>query len=332
MSISTNQDQLHPYAPSRDVLEEVALHMGIQEAFVEKDWYVTQTIGLLVQNPYADFTIVFTGGTSLSKAHKLIERFSEDIDFRVIALSLEGESGSKIRNALSDFKQHLVGLLRQAFEVLRVDGRDGNRHLLIDLAYPTVFGPSEPLRPHIKLEFTLSNLLLPSVDLPVSSFVNAVARQAPEVPRIACIDPVENAADKLSAIAWRIPSRVRGENDRQPDVVRHLHDLAKLSSRALASPDFARLVSYTIERDANRADALRELTTPEKLSHMLTILETDSTYPKEYDMFVHGMSYAQHASIPTYREAIKQVKLLVESVLRQGKPGLFPGRSVLDDR
>lgn len=317
--------------PSRDALEEVAVYMGIQEAFVEKDWYVTQTIGRLVQNPYADFTIVFTGGTSLSKAHQLIERFSEDIDFRVIAPSLEGESASKIRKALSNFKHHLVGLLGQAFEVLRFDGRDGNRHVLIDLAYPTVFGPSDPLRPHIKLEFTLSNLLLPGVVLPVSSFVNTMARQAPEVAGIVCIDPVENAADKLSAIAWRIPSRVRGEKDRQPDVVRHLHDLAKLSGRALASADFAHLVSSTMERDANRAESLRELTMSDKLSQMLTILVTDSTYPNEYDRFVHGMSYAKQAVVPTYPEAIEQVKLLVEKVTRQSETGLFPGLGGQDE-
>lgn len=319
--MSTNQNEARrgttrQVAPSRDVLEEVALHMGIQEAFVEKDWYVTQTIGLLVENPYANFSVVFTGGTSLSKAHKLIERFSEDIDFRVVAASLIGESASKVRKALSDFKQYLVCLLEQAFEVLRVDSRDGNRHTMIDLAYPTVFGPSEPLRPHIKLEFTLSNLLLPGVVLPVSSFVNDVAGQAPEVSRVACVDPVENAADKLSAIAWRIPSRIRGEKDRQPDVVRHLHDLAKLSSRALVSPDFAHLANYTIERDANRADGLRELTTSEKLNQMLRILEDDPLYPKEYDTFVHGMSYAQNAVMPTYMEAIEQIKLLVNKVIR----------------
>lgn len=321
MSMSTNQNEARPgtarqVAPSQDVLEEVALHMGIQEAFVEKDWYVTQTIGLLVKNPYADFSVIFTGGTSLSKAHKLIERFSEDVDFRVVAASLVGESVSKVRQALSDFKQYLVHLLEQAFEVLRVDSRNGNRHIMIDLAYPTVFGPSEPLRPHIKIEFTLSNLLLPGVVLPVSSFVNDVARQVPEVARITCVDPVENAADKLSAIAWRIPSRIRGEEDRQPNVVRHLHDLAKLSSRALASPDFAYIANYTIERDANRGDGLRALTTSEKLNQMLRILEDDPLYPKEYNTFVHGMSYAQHAVVPTYMEAIGQVKLLVNKVIR----------------
>ncbi|MBC3789246.1 nucleotidyl transferase AbiEii/AbiGii toxin family protein [Spirosoma utsteinense] len=314
--MSINQAELSPFAPGRDVLEEVALSMGIQEAFVEKDWYVTHAIGLLVQNSHADFTLVFTGGTSLSKAHKLIERFSEDIDFRIVSPTLKGESASKTRKSLSDFKHYLVDLLGQAFEVLHVDGRDGNRHIMIYLAYPTVFGPSEPLRPHIKLEFTLSDLLLPGMLLPVSSFVNDIARQAPEVTQITCIDPVENAADKLSAIAWRIPSRVRGVDDQQPDVVRHLHDLAKLGNQALASPNFARLVKLTIERDAHRADGLGGLTLFEKFDQMLGILEDDPLYPREYDTFVHGMSYAQDAVVPTYTEAIEQVKRLVGKVIR----------------
>lgn len=61
----------------KSLLEEVALvKSGISEAFIEKDWFVTQVIKILVDNPYLDFSIVFTGGTALSKAHKLIERFS----------------------------------------------------------------------------------------------------------------------------------------------------------------------------------------------------------------------------------------------------------------
>jgi predicted nucleotidyltransferase component of viral defense system len=37
---------------------------------------------------YEDFQVIFTGGTALSKAYGLIQRFSEDVDFRVITLIL----------------------------------------------------------------------------------------------------------------------------------------------------------------------------------------------------------------------------------------------------
>ena len=315
MSTSSEQAGSGSVGPGREVLEEVALYMGIRETFVEKDWYVTRAISRLVENPYSDFTLIFTGGTALSKAHKLIERFSEDIDFRVAAPSIEAAGNSKVRKVLSGFKAHLINLLVHPFEVLRVDGRDDNRYIRVDLAYPTIFDSSSPLRPHIKLEFTLVSLLLPPLALAVSSFVNEVAGKAPEITQLACIDPVENAADKLSALTWRLPSPEREKEGRQPDLVRHIHDLAKLSDQVLASSDFAWLVARALEQDANRAEVLAGLTTAEKLSRMLAILGNDPAYPDEYDTFVYGMSYAKDARVPTYREALEQLKRLVEQVI-----------------
>lgn len=47
---------------------------------IEKDYYVTVLLKLLAEKiPF----IVFKGGTSLSKCHKVIRRFSEDIDLTI---------------------------------------------------------------------------------------------------------------------------------------------------------------------------------------------------------------------------------------------------------
>ncbi len=48
-------------------------------AAIEKDWWVVRTLELVFDTSIAPHT-VFKGGTSLSKAWKLIDRFSEDID------------------------------------------------------------------------------------------------------------------------------------------------------------------------------------------------------------------------------------------------------------
>lgn len=299
----------------RALIEAVSqVKFGISESFIEKDWFVTQIIKLLTENQYLDYAIVFTGGTSLSKAHKLIERFSEDIDFRVVAPSLEGQSLSQIASNLSGFKNHIRGLLEQEFEILSVEARNKNRHITLYLAYPTAYSPAEALRPHIKLEFTLSSLALSSIALPVASFVSEASSETPEVETIACIDPVEIAADKLSAILWRIPSRVRGTDDKDPDVVRHLHDLAMLSSKALEYEGFAALVSQTIERDADRAKSLDGLTPEKKMDEMMRILETDNQYPQEYASFVDGMVYNQDASIPSFEEAVSKVRSMIEKI------------------
>lgn len=299
---------------NRALIEEVALVKNISEGFIEKDWYVTQVIKLLADYNYLDFAIVFTGGTSLSKAHKIIQRFSEDIDFRVIAPSLDTVTGTPLKKALSTFKKSVVELLQQHFTVKTIDAKDSNKHVIIKLEYPTLYDPAEALRPYIKLELTYTDLLLPSIPLSVSSFINEVTRVAPEIESIGCIDPRENAADKLSALTWRVPSRVRDENDKQPDLVRHLHDLAILSKYVAETQEFRDLAKATIDKDSNRSAAVAGLDRLEKIARMIEILDTDADYPKEYETFVNGMSYAQDAFVPTFEEAREELKRLIEKI------------------
>jgi predicted nucleotidyltransferase component of viral defense system len=91
--------------PKKEIIEEVAQIKGISEAFIEKDWFVTQVIKIISNVVFEDYSIVFTGGTALSKAYGLIQRFSEDVDFRVIAPSLKDFSKSQQIKILSTFKK-----------------------------------------------------------------------------------------------------------------------------------------------------------------------------------------------------------------------------------
>ena len=69
---------------NKDLFEQVILRtaddLGINPAIIEKDYYVTLFLKEIVK-VYPD--IIFKGGTSLSKCHKLIRRFSEDIDLNI---------------------------------------------------------------------------------------------------------------------------------------------------------------------------------------------------------------------------------------------------------
>jgi hypothetical protein len=124
---------------------------------------------------------------------------------------------------------------------------------------------------------------------------------------------VESAADKLSALAWRILDRVRdGEND-DPSLVRHLHDLAILQEKALAYPAFGALVAAA-GQDERRAKnvALVGMPLAEKLRQMLDALQTDPEYSPEYDRFVKGVSYAPAASTPDFATALQAIQTLVE--------------------
>lgn len=61
----------------KEIIETVARELGRSEQMVEKDTIQSM---LLFELAKSDLPFVFKGGTSLSKAYNLIDRFSEDID------------------------------------------------------------------------------------------------------------------------------------------------------------------------------------------------------------------------------------------------------------
>lgn len=64
----------------RVILRNTAQRMSINEAVVEKDYWVTFMLDYLFHHCEYKDRFAFKGGTSLSKCYNLIERFSEDID------------------------------------------------------------------------------------------------------------------------------------------------------------------------------------------------------------------------------------------------------------
>ncbi len=63
-----------------ELFRNTAEKMRLNDAIVEKDFWVCFMLDYLFQqSPWKD-SISFKGGTSLSKAYHLIHRFSEDID------------------------------------------------------------------------------------------------------------------------------------------------------------------------------------------------------------------------------------------------------------
>lgn len=64
-------------------IKETADSIDIMDYFIEKDYWISLVLKRLSESKYVD-SVVFKGGTSLSKGHKLINRFSEDVDVAVI--------------------------------------------------------------------------------------------------------------------------------------------------------------------------------------------------------------------------------------------------------
>ncbi len=80
--------------------------LGMREIYIEKDYWLCMTLRNLADaDPEIFNRVVFKGGTALSKAHKLIQRFSEDIDLAYIA---DGLSGNQIKNKLKAVEHALL--------------------------------------------------------------------------------------------------------------------------------------------------------------------------------------------------------------------------------
>ncbi len=72
---------LHQHSGFADLIRIVAEHQGIDDpALVEKDYWIMHCLYGLQQLGYS---FELKGGTSLSKAYDIIDRFSEDIDIRI---------------------------------------------------------------------------------------------------------------------------------------------------------------------------------------------------------------------------------------------------------
>ena len=76
------------------LLNFAANTLNIRPEFIEKDYWITRALQRISQNVNAE-KVVFKGGTSLSKAYRLTNRFSEDIDLAVI--DADSFSGNQLK-------------------------------------------------------------------------------------------------------------------------------------------------------------------------------------------------------------------------------------------
>jgi hypothetical protein len=302
--------------PSKEQFEQAAAELAIDPTLVEKDWYVTQVLAFIANLNLPGYEILFTGGTSLSKAHGLIKRFSEDIDFKVIT------EGATDRKTLSAFKNAVVDALQNAGFPMDRDSlkpRDGNKFFSIDINYDTHFAPVAGLRPHIQLEVSVNPSELSHIERPVQSLLAKLKKDPAEVDKIACVDPVEIAADKLSALVWRIPKQGSEEQPNDRSLVRHIHDLAALEKTVQEGVDFPSLVVVALQRDNERNKEISAHSEEEKFALLLDTLSKDhKKYREEYDTFVKSVSYAPEGVVPDFDTAVKALERLV-NIVRSSK-------------
>lgn len=118
-----------------DAVLAAAEQLDIKAVYIEKDYWITRSLKLMAQDSNAERAI-FKGGTSLSKAYKIGNRFSEDIDVAISdANSLSGNQLKMLIKRIA--KEMTVGL--DEFVVQGVTSK-GSRYYKAMYAYPNILG------------------------------------------------------------------------------------------------------------------------------------------------------------------------------------------------
>lgn len=78
-------------------VEQAAIRRNVSPVILEKDFWVCWMLGVLFQSEFAE-SLVFKGGTSLSKVFGIIQRFSEDIDLSLSPAFLKLPEAGTSRN------------------------------------------------------------------------------------------------------------------------------------------------------------------------------------------------------------------------------------------
>jgi hypothetical protein len=244
-----------PAEDRRDIFSEAAARLGIRPTIIEKDFWVCVALKFLFQKSQFGKSLVFKGGTSLSKAHGLIERFSEDIDL-VLDSNLIG-FGEGLRDPMQAFtskgKQdqfnkeinrlaaayiaktlcpELEDLLRQENIGLSATVDRDDPHT-VNIRYPAAFTETY-IRPEVRLEIGPLASWVPSATHLIRPYTFDVL---PEVFENPVCEVVAIAAERTF---WEKATILHQEAHRKTQTPqrysRHYYDLYKLAvSRVRAS-------------------------------------------------------------------------------------------------
>jgi Nucleotidyl transferase AbiEii toxin, Type IV TA system len=238
----------------RDALGVAADQSGRPAHLLEKDVWVVWALAALYGSPLGEH-LVFKGGTSLSKAYRVIRRFSEDVDLtydiRQIAPDLVGADGEALPKTRSEEKRWSSEVRRRlpewvartaqpavasalAAEELAAEIRVEGEKLFI--GYEATTAGSGYVAPVVMLEFgarstgepaSLRDVACDAADL-IAEVEFPTAR-----PRV--MHAERTFWEKATAIhVFCLQERLRGDR-----FARHWHDVVRLDEAGFATAAFA---------------------------------------------------------------------------------------------
>jgi Nucleotidyl transferase AbiEii toxin, Type IV TA system len=317
----------------QEIFNEVAAKINLPAAAIEKDWWIVRTLELVFDSSIAPHT-VFKGGTSLSKAWNLIDRFSEDIDlaldrkflgFNKADNEMTGSQVSKLRRLSAKFiAEKYFPEITAKFLAARLDVKiqlgeiktDDQDPLIIEIYYPTVTDPITYLQPRVLIEVGSRSLMEPFSAKKISSMMGEHFTGRPfadENISIPSVNPERTFLEKI----FLLHETFQGEVDKTKieRKSRHLYDLEKLMDTEFAVEALNNKELYKIIVEHRRKlTPIRGIDysnhTPDKINPIPPD-EIIGEWEKDYMAMQQSMFY--NPSLP-FNKLIERIKTLKEKI------------------
>jgi predicted nucleotidyltransferase component of viral defense system len=235
-----------------DIFNAIAAEKGMKPFAVEKDWWVSRTLEIIFSMDIAQH-LVFKGGTSLSKAWKLINRFSEDIDLAIDREFFFTPKKNWSKTEITDVrKQAGVFSTGQFFEDLKVEfaarGFSGLKFepvdaehsdqdpRIIEIYYPNIIAqPSEYMLPRVQVEIGCRSLREPFSIQTFGALVDEVYEGRDFVDPLFSVPTVNPERTFLEKLFLLHEEFHRPADKRRVDrLSRHLYDVYQLTKTGVA--------------------------------------------------------------------------------------------------
>jgi hypothetical protein len=309
------------------MLQHTAASKKIVEQAVEKDWWVSVILMALSKTSLADY-LQFKGGTALSKAWGLINRFSEDIDLAISRSFYnlpDGTAQQRVtirRKAFHYIEKTLIVELDKIlkskgikdYEIELVTKNSSALAIIVEVKYKSILETViDYVLPEIKIEFSAMSLDEPYQERELGTLIHSLY---PDIDNeIKCLFksvlPERTFLEKI----FLLHEEYQKNKPRTTRMSRHLYDLEKImdtpfAQSALLNTDFYKTIVNHRKKFNNiqginyktHLPALLQICPPENLT---------SEWEKDYTKLQQSFIYEQ--SIP-YDELIKRMQELTNRI------------------
>lgn len=247
----------------KEIIETVARELGKSEQMVEKDTIQSMFLFELAKS---ELPFVFKGGTSLSKAYNLVDRFSEDIDLSMNRRPTQSER-VKSKELIIEIAENLGLVLSNSEEIK--SRYDYNKYVFkydslfsvipLEIIIETSYYQSVyPVDKHVVGSFVGRFCLERSIILPVPFEAAEVMMNVQSIER--------TFVDKVFAVC---DYKIQNMQDRDS---RHLYDICKLLREVELNEELDKLIDMVRDdrmQSKNNPSAQLEYIIPDMLKEII---------------------------------------------------------------